>query len=85
MKKPRIEINFFDGGNDDPANSGYIRTAVNGHMQTLMFFKDFDTGNDARIHTGLRELVERVYERGYLDGERESKNKVNEIIDWAKS
>jgi hypothetical protein len=85
MDAPRIQIRYVDGDNDDPANCGYILVSVNGFSQPSIFFKDFDMGNDARIHMGLRSLVEKVYARGFSDGERASKNKVNELIDWAKS
>lgn len=85
MEKPRIEIRFVDGGNDDPENSGHILISLNGFRQPSIFFRDFDTGNDARIHMGLSALVERVYEKGVQDGELESKRKVSSLIDWAKS
>lgn len=85
MEKPRIEIRFVDGGNDEPDNSGHILISLNGYRQPSIFFRDFDTGNDARIHRGLESLVERVYEMGFQDGELESKHKICNLLDWAKS
>jgi hypothetical protein len=82
---PRIEIRYVEGCNDDPENCGYILVSVNGCSQPSIFFQDFDAGDDAKIHLGLLALIESVYAKGFHDGEIFSKNKVKELIDWAKA
>jgi len=80
MAEPRIEIKYVDAIDHE----GYLSTVLNGFLQPSIRM-GFTPGNDANTHTGLRDLIEAVYARGFRDGERESKNRVNELIDWAKS
>jgi hypothetical protein len=81
MSKPRIEIRYIEGGDMDLEDWGDLTVVVNGHRMDCIAC-DFDNGNDARLHMGLRRIVEAVYERGRNDGVEESRQRVKEWLDW---
>jgi hypothetical protein len=83
MTKPRIEIRYIEGGDMDPEDRGELAVFVDGRKMDGILC-DFDTGNDARIHMGLRRIVEAVYERGRMDGVEESCNRAKEWLNWVK-
>jgi len=80
MEKLRINVRYIDTHD----NHGYMSIDVNGFSQPSIAI-DFDTGNNVHFHRQLTELVHSAYTRGYHESERECKNKVNQLIDWAKS
>jgi hypothetical protein len=81
--KPNITIRYIDGCDQDPPDMGHLVVEVNGVLSDSIL-TDFDTGNDARIHMGLRRIVERVYAMGREAGIIESKKRITDLLDWAK-
>jgi len=80
MDKPRVEIKYVD----TTETNGYLRILVNGFIQPSIR-TDFETGNEASIHMGLSNVLEHVYEQAYKDGELAAKQKVCNLLKWAKS
>ena len=80
MDKPRVEIKYVD----NTETEGYLRVVVNGLTQPPIRI-DFEPGNDAKVHMTLSKTIEAVYKMGVNDGERTSKLKMCELIDWANS
>jgi len=79
MDKPKIEIKYIENH-----VGGYLNIVINGLICPSIRM-DFETGNSATIHQGLSKLLERVYVTAYKHGERASKQKVCDFLDWAYS
>jgi hypothetical protein len=84
MTKPKIEIRYIEGCDMDEPDHGYIRVSVNGNLIEDIY-TDFTTGNNARLHLGLCNAVEKAYEIGVKNGVQRSKERISDLIDWAKS
>lgn len=83
MSKPNIEIRYVDGCEMDEPEHGYIMVSINGQLVDNIYL-DFTTGNNARIHMGLRSVVESVYQLGLRDGVKRSKERINDLLEWAR-
>ena len=81
--KPNIQIRFIDGCDEDPPDMGHLVVEIDGVIVDSIV-TDFDTGNCARIHMGLRDIVEKTYAMGRKAGTRESKKRISDLLDWAK-
>lgn len=80
MAEPRIGVRYIDKSDD----RGYMSTDVNGwNMSDISI--DFETGNNVHFHRQLTLLVEKVYNRGFHDGQDVGKQKVAELVKWAES
>ncbi len=80
MDKTQVEIKYVDITDAD----GYLRIIVNGFIQPSIR-TDFQTGNEATIHMGLSKVLEHLYEMAYRDGERATKQKVCDLLEWVQS
>jgi len=80
MGAPQIEIKYVD----NTATDGYLRIIVNGMIQPSIRVH-FEVGNEAAIHMGLHKVLAHVYEQAYKHGDRDAKQKVWNLMEWAKS
>ncbi len=85
MEKPKIVIQLTDGCDQDPPDSVCFFTTLNGHSQPSLLFREYPIVIKNDLEIGLSELLESVYARGFKDGEKEGKNQVQKLINWAKS
>lgn len=79
MEKPRIKTTAVDGEEKDKA---CVLSSINGY-ELPDIRTTFDTANDSIFRAGLADVIERAYRIGYCKGEQDSRNKVNELIQWA--
>ena len=83
MTNPKIDIRYIDGCDMDEPDHGYIMICIN-HERVAEIYTDFTTGNTAQLHIGLKEALESAYERGVKDGVKRSKERINDLLEWAK-
>jgi predicted Rdx family selenoprotein len=83
MSKPKIEIRYCGVCDMDEPEHGYLLISVNGQLIDHIYL-DYTTGNDARIHMGIQSVVESVYQLGIRDGVKRSKERINDLLEWAR-
>lgn len=83
MTKPKIEIRYIDGCDMDEPDHGYIMVSMDGNLIEDIY-TEFATGNSSLLHIGLHNVVEKAYQLGVKDGVKQSKSRINDVLEWAK-
>lgn len=83
-ENPRVSIWPGEGSDEDPPDVFFVNISVNGNsMPSIRTTKEIAYNLD--LHRQVEQLVRAVYHIGRFDGEAVGKQKIADLLKWAKT
>jgi hypothetical protein len=79
----RVQIKLQTVDDDADADSAVMRAAIEG--RTMGYLRlPFETANSVEFFNQIEVVLRKTYELGRRDGEQLGKDKLNDLIQWAR-